>query len=166
MAELDPSEQDVLEKWGSDEAVYTFLQRELERINLKGFEGKLSLPQLQIKPMWLSRGFMGERHSAADYEPAEGDKPATIGVFSVVLLDERDARIALVHEMIHHWEMTVKEESPNCSYPMNVDEMIRQRFSDTMKEHLWRTAHSSRFISKSFEIAICLKISMRDLLFR
>jgi hypothetical protein len=164
--ELEPDLKVLLDKWGFEEVLYKFLESELKRINRNCFGGQLSLPRLQVKPMWLSRGLLGERRSGADYEPRNGDKPAVIGLFSIVLRDEHSARIALAHEMIHHWEMTTEEECHEWSYPKQVDEMIRQRFSNTTKEHVWRIGHSTRFIWKACEAAKSLGISVRDLLFR
>lgn len=164
--DLEPEDIAFLKKWGSEEIAYAFLQYEQKRINLECFEGRLSLPKLQIKPMGLSRGLFGERRSGAEYEPANGDRPAVIGLFSVVLLDERMARIALAHEMIHHWEMTIEEQCHEWSYPNYIDKMIRERFSGTTKQHIWRAGHSARFISKAYKAAKSLGISVRDLLFR
>jgi len=164
--EFEPDFEALLEKWGSEEAVSSFLQHQLERINNDCFNGRLALPQLQIKPMWLSRGLFGERRSGADYEPANGDKPAVIGLFPVILLDERSARIALAHEMIHHWEMTTEDKCHEWSYPERVDKIIQQRFSNANKEHLWRARHSARFIAKAHNVANSLSIPIRELLFR
>lgn len=166
MVELEEELKALLERWESEEAVYAFLESELERINIDCFGRHLSLPQLQIKPMWLSRGLLGERRSGADYEPANGDKPAVIGLFSVVLRDEHSARIALAHEMIHHWELTTEEECHEGAYPKQVDKMIRQHFSEMTKEHVWRIGHSARFIWKACEVAKLLGIFVRDLLFK
>jgi len=166
MMDLEPDLEALLETWGSEEAIYTFLEREIEGININCFDGRLSLPQVQVKPMWLSRGLLGERRSGADYEPANGDKPAVIGLFSVVLRDEHSARIALAHEMIHHWEMTTEEECHEGSYPKQVDKMIRQHFSEMTKEQVWRIGHSARFIWKACKGADSLDIPVRELLFR
>jgi len=111
---------------------------------------------------------MGERASStgAEYEPADIDRPAYICLFPVVLLDEREARNALVHEMIHHWEHTTKKENCNLSYPRHIDETIQGRFSDTTRERRWRAGHSDKFISKAYKVAKFLHISIRDLLFK
>jgi len=166
MMDLEPDLKALIEKWGSEGALYAFLESELEHINRDCFGKRLSLPKLQVKPMWLSRGLLGERHSGAEYEPADGNKSAVIGLFSVVPLDEHSTRIALAHEMIHHWEMTREEKCQEWSYPKQVNKMIRQHFSGTTKERIWRAAHSARFISKAHEVAKSLGISVWDLLFR
>ena len=164
--ELDPLEQAVLDKWGSEEAVYVFLERELEQINAQCFHGHLSLPRLQLKPMWLAKGLLGgEPFRGGDYDRATSEKPAEIGLFPVALVDKDRARIVLAHEMIHHWEVTTEEESDDWSYPSEVDEIIRQRFSGTMRERSWRAGHSIRFISKTCEVARCLDIPVGHLLF-
>ncbi len=163
--QFDPPEQAVLDKWGSEDTVYAFLQRELEEINVMCFGGTLTLPELQLKPMWLARGLMGERNSGADYEPAKENKPAQIGIFSVSLPEEHKTRIVLAHEMIHHWEMTSLEESSESSYPPEIDQTIKDRFPAEVRENSWRKGHSPRFISKACKVAGSLRISVRELLF-
>lgn len=166
MMELDSDIKTVLKRWGTEEAIYEFLQHTLEQVNLRCFEGQLSLPRLQIKPMWLSKGLFGERHSAADYEPASQENPAEIGIFPIALLNENVAQSALAHEIIHHWEMTTEKECYACSYPKEIDGIIKQHFSSTTRERSWCSAHSAQFISKACEVAGLLDISIKELLFR
>jgi hypothetical protein len=68
--DVDPEFQPILKKWGSEKGVYAFLRQQFDQINKDAFDGRLTMPDLLIKPMWLSKGLMGERNSGADYEPA------------------------------------------------------------------------------------------------
>ncbi len=162
--EADPELQAILEKWGSEDVAYEFLRKEFERINSDGFGGCLSVPHFQIKPIWLSRGLMGERNSLADYEPAEGNRPARIGIFTAALLDDDRLRRVLAHEMIHHWEHAIADDQ-NTGYPSQLDEMISDGFSDSVREDRWRRWHSPRFLSKAYSLAKLLDIVPRKLLF-
>jgi len=157
--------QAILKKWGSEDAAQEFLRREFEQINSKAFEGCLSLPNFVIKPMWLSKGLMGERNSGADYEPAEANHPAEIGMFTAVLLDEGLTRLALVHEMIHHWESTIAGDNESAEYPTAMDELISKHFSESLCERRWRLTHSRRFISKTCRVGQALNFPLDKLLF-
>jgi hypothetical protein len=107
---------------------------------------------------------MGERNSGGDYEPAEENKPAEIGVFTSYLRDEHIARRVLAHEMIHHWENTVADNEASY-YPDGIDLEISKCFSDRERERRWRSGHSKRFISKAYSVADSLGILARVLLF-
>jgi hypothetical protein len=155
----------ILRKWGSETAVYKFLKEEFERANASAFQGQLTLPKLQIKPMWLSSGLMGERNSGADYEPAEQNRPAEIGIFTAFLLDEDRTRLVLVHEMIHHWEQTLATDDENEDYPASLAKEIKEGFSDPRRERSWRGVHSERFIAKAYDVAKLLSIPPRTLLY-
>jgi hypothetical protein len=47
----DPEFKPLLEKWGSEKAVYAFLRKEFDRINRAAFGGSLEMPTLKINPM-------------------------------------------------------------------------------------------------------------------
>ncbi len=155
----------LIEKWGSEAAVYRFLDAEFERVNVAAFQSRLSAPHFQIKPMFLAHGLMGERHSGADYEPAEIGKRAEIGIFTVIFQDEGKTSQVLAHELIHHWEHTVAAEKEPTDYPATVDAEISRGFSDPQREHHWRNGHSRRFIAKACQVAQILGLPVRKLLF-
>jgi hypothetical protein len=137
--ELDPPEKAVLDKWGTEDAIYVFLQDELRIISKTCFDGVLSLPNLQIMPMWLSRGIMGETpNKGGHYEPPEADKAAQIVLFSSVLVEEEEAKLVLAHEMIHHWELTSSGGSDKVSYASEIDDLIKNRFPRQVDERRWR----------------------------
>jgi hypothetical protein len=94
----DPEFKPLLEKWGSEKAVHAFLKKKFDRINRAAFGGNLEMPTLQIKPM--------EQNATGNYAPAERHRPAVIGIFANVLMDEDTARRVLAHYIVHHWENT------------------------------------------------------------
>jgi hypothetical protein len=152
----DPEFKIALEKWGSEKAVYAFLRKEFDRINRAAFGGSLEMPELQIRPTELN--FTG------NYAPAERHRPAVIGIFTNVLMDESTARRVLAHYVIHHWENTLATDWDSEDYPASVDEEISKEFSTGYRERAWRSSHSRRFISKACDVAKSLSISTREIL--
>jgi hypothetical protein len=153
----DPEFKLVLEKWGSEKAVYAFLKKEFDRINRAGFGGSLEMPELQIGPM--------ELNSTGNYAPAERHRSAVIGIFTNVLMDEDAARRVLAHYVIHHWENTLATAWESEDYPATVDEEISKAFSTGYRERSWRSYHSRRFIAKACEVAKALSVPAREVLF-
>jgi hypothetical protein len=161
-----PFEQRVLEKWKSVKHVYAFLKREFDRINVLCFEGTLPLPLFQIKPMRLSRRPLEEFQGAATYQPAREDHPPEIALFPSVLLDREETKIALAHEIVHHWEWTTEEREDSETNLSEVDAILRERFSDPSQEKRWRSRHSDRFLTKIRRIAQALQRPVEDFLFK
>jgi Leucine-rich repeat (LRR) protein len=141
----DPEFKPLLEKWGSEKAVYAFLKKEFDRINRAAFGGSLEMPTLKINPM--------EPNSTCNYAPAERHRPAVIGIFTNVLMDEDAARRVLAHYVIHHLENTLATDWDSEDYPASVDEEISKGFETGYRERAWRSAHSRRFISKACDVA-------------
>lgn len=164
-AGLEPEFAALLKLWGSEEAIYQFLDGEATRINVVCFEGELTYPAFLIKPNWLSRGLFGDRHSAADYEPVQEDRPPQIGIFTNTLLSKRIAKKAIAHEMIHHWEQTLGSADTVYRYPKEVNKLIRKEFSNPTREKVWRNAHSTLFIAKALEVAKRLGQPAEELLY-
>jgi hypothetical protein len=152
----DPEFKLILEKWGSEKALYAFLKKEFDRINRAAFGGNLEMPELQIRPM--------EQNATGNYAPAERYRPAVIGIFTNVLMDEDTARRVLVHYIVHHWENTLATDWESEDYPASVDEEISKEFSTGYRERAWRSSHSRRFISKACDVAKSLSISTREIL--
>ena len=100
---LDPWEQQVLKKWKTMRLVYAYLDKELGRIQQRCFPKDLETPQVMVRRMKFSRSQHGG-HLGADYRPPINGRPARIGILPFLLLDKKDVRIALAHELIHHWE--------------------------------------------------------------
>jgi hypothetical protein len=165
MADLDPEFAEIFQIWQSEAAIYSFLNDEFTAHNCKIFDERLSPVRFQIKPMWLSHGLLGERNSGADYEPAEKDWAAVIGILTSCLRDQEKTRRVLVHEMIHHWETTVATDDEASDYPDSVDAEIAEGFSDPDRERRWRNGHTKRFIAKAYSTAETLGFPTRSLLF-
>ena len=161
----DPELEAVLEKWGSEDRAQECLKEEFNEINLKAFRGRLHLPRIWIKPMWLSKGLLGEQNAGGNYEPKEGNWLATISLFTAVLLEDDLRRRVLAHEMVHHWEPTIKEETESIDYPTSIDRTIAQRFSNPSGERSWRSRHSRTFIAKACCVARALGFPPEKLLF-
>ena len=153
----DPEFKLILEKWGSEKAVYAFLKKEFDRINRAAFGGSLEMPELQIGPM--------ELNSTGNYAPAQRYRPAVIGIYTSTLMDEDEARQVLAHYVIHHWENTLATDWDSEDYPASVDEEISNHFPTGYRERAWRSAHSKRFISKAYDVAKNLSIPAREVLF-
>lgn len=158
---LGSPERAVLEKWGSEDILYEFLNRELWQINIVGFNNSLSLPKIQAKPEFLSRGIMGEylgSRAGGDYIPSENERPAEIGIFSSVLIDEEMTRLVLAHEMTHHWDYEVRQKGYLKPYPESIDQYLEKRFETPLKLRSWRSRHHRDFISKAIEVSDLLGI--------
>jgi len=163
---LSPIEQEVLKKWKSTKRLYAFLERELKRINRECFAGHLSLPSLQLLRMKYSYDLLGEGFVGAYYVPPQDDRPAQIGIYPWVLTSEADARLALAHELVHHWEWQHREHGPGLLSPRPVHFLVRRQFSSPEKQYHWQLAHSFRFLAKAAEVARSLGIPMQDFLFK
>jgi len=160
-AEFEP----IMNRWGSEEAIYSFLESEFERINRESFTSQLTKPEFEIRPMSAREPF-APRPAGGEYLPPKKDWPAVIALYSVCLLEESVARHALAHEMIHHWEVTSKEPESESAYPEAIDDSIRERFLKSAREGRWRAAHSHRFISKACQVGDSLGVPVQGLLFK
>lgn len=165
MGGLNAFEQAVLQKWKTLKHVYTFMKRELEKINELCFGGGLSIPQVALKPLHLSRKPLEEFASCAYYAPASGDKAAEIGLFPNILLSRRKAKVALAHEMVHHWEWTAPEGKEEDAAQI-AEKTVERLFPKHRERQRWRRHHSARFLSKASLVAAILKIPLSDFLVR
>lgn len=163
---LYPVEQSVIKEWKSLKTLHAFLVNEFERINNNFFAGALPLVQIRIKRTWFKRGLLGREQPIANYDQSTEEDPAKISLFPGALLSERDARTALVHEMIHHWEATTDEviESPSC--PTEINRVISKRHANKKREQKWRATHSPQFIQKACAVAAKLGVASEELLFK
>src|SRR4030095_10804952 len=151
--------------WGSEENLYDFLEQQVRELCPLICGLVPPVPVVQVKPSWLARGLFGGHHAAADYEPEERDQPARISVFPSILHDRALVRVAITHELIHHWEH-LESDVDELFYPAEADKIIAEKYSDPARERTWRSGHSRRFIAKAANIADELKLSLRDILFR
>lgn len=165
MGGLHSIEQTVLKEWKSTKAIHSFLQEEFERINGICFDGQLALPRFQVKRIWLPRGIRGGERIVAHYVPASRGHQARISLYPHALLSEQNARAALAHELIHHWEATIVEDGSSISYPPVVNQIIAKRFPDQKTEQKWRKSHSIQFIAKVSKVSRALGLSFMELIF-
>jgi hypothetical protein len=155
----------VLADWGGEDSLYRFLEAQLAELCPIVCGTAAPPPRLQVKLSFLRKGPMGERSSGADYEPEEGEFPATIGIFPVILQNEEKLRRVLAHELIHHWEHLGSPGVELLSYPPEADAIIDARFRDGPHNTRWRSGHSKSFISKAAAVAAILEVPLADLLF-
>jgi len=165
MGGFGPYEKEVLRRWRSVQHIYTFLKREFERLNQTFFEGLLKPTAFQIHPMRLSKRPLAEHLGAAFYRPARPEDPAEIGIFPNVLLDRDETRIALAHEMVHHWEWTSPEED-RFELPPEIEAILTENLKSPSRAEAWRRHHSPRFLHKIGEIAQGLQIPVGKFLFK
>jgi len=151
--------------WGSEKSLYSFLEAEATILCKLICGDKTSVPPIQVMPTCFSKGLMGENARSAQYDPEEDDYLPTITLFPSALTDRQIARIALSHELIHHWEQTVKDQKRVEFYPAEVDDCIKARFRDSNRESFWRSGHSRRFIAKAAEVAKVLNAPLDKMLF-
>lgn len=151
--------------WGSEENLYDFLEQQVRELCPLICGLVPPVPVVQVKPSWLACGLFGGHHAAADYEPGERDHPATISIFPSIIHDYALVRVAIAHELIHHWEHSESDVN-ELSYPLEADKIIAEKYLDPARERIWRSGHSQRFIAKAAETANELKVPLSDILFR
>jgi hypothetical protein len=162
---MSDDEAVVLAKWGSWDALDAHLDRLVTELLPIVCGHNAPVPAVQVKPTWLARGLLGGQHSGADYEPAEEQRPAVIGLFPAVLTDEALLRVVVTHELVHHWEHLGAHGTDEPSSPDAAAAIIAAHFTDTQRERRWRAGHSSHFIAKASSVAATLGVQLRQLLF-
>lgn len=163
---LSPIEQQVLKRWKSVRRLVRFLERELKGINRECFGDKLSLPTIQLLRMKYCRDLLSGGYVGAYYRPSHGNLPAEIGIYPLVLTDAREARIALAHEMVHHWEWQHRHTAAGYVCPAKAHYFVRRQFPEPEQKYQWRLSHSFQFLGKASEVAEKLGISLREFLFK
>lgn len=164
--ELESEFEFLLEKWGSEERIYEFLQHQAGQLAELIFVNPVAVPNLQILPSWLKCGIIGEHPKAAGtYDPGEEDQKAEIGIFATTLMDEDRSRRVLAHELIHHWEYSSGDVATADRYPSDIDNLISEAFESKAREAIWRVGHSRRFIAKASRVAEALGVPVKKLLF-
>ncbi len=159
-------EQEVLKQWKSIRRLYTFLEKEFQRVNRECFNDRLPLPSFHLKRMRFSRDIFGGGYIGATYRPPGIEEKAQIGFFPIVLLNKDDTLTALAHEMVHHWEWIQRERGGHCFLQPEVENMILRQFPDSDQHYGWRLGHSFQFIAKASEVAQTLKLPLKEFLFK
>lgn len=163
---LSPVEQEVLKKWKSSRRLYAFLEREFRRLNRECFQGGLPPLSIQLLRMKYSWDLLAEGYVGAYYIPPQGEKSAEIGMYPLVLTSADDARIALAHEMVHHWEWQHRHHPLRAVCPAPAHYLVKRQFPSAEKQYHWRLAHSFQYLAKAGEVAKTLGISFREFLFK
>jgi hypothetical protein len=163
---LHPLEQEVLKKWLSFRRLYTFLEREFQRINRICFKGRLPQALFHLNRLKFSRDVMSGGVVGATYKPPKSDSFAQMEFFPIVLLNRHDTLTALVHEMLHHWEWVQGDRSGQAMVPFEIHELTHSQFADPEKEYSWRLGHSAKYLAKAGEVAAILQLPVKELLFK
>lgn len=163
---LHPIEQEILKRWKSFRRLFTFLEREYRLFNRKCFHGRLPQAHFDLKRMKFSWDPVGGAFVGAVYRPPQEERLARIEFSPLVLLDKQDLRIALAHEMVHHWEWVHPESGRSNFYSIEIRDLSRQRFPQPEREYDWRLAHSSKFLAKARDVAEVLQLPIEDFLFK
>lgn len=166
MGGFSPDEQEVLRRWKSLKHIHAFLKREFNLLNRLCFESRLSLPVFRLPPMRLSRRPLENHRGAAFYRPAHRESPAEIGIFPHLLLNREETRIALAHEMAHHWEWSLPEEKEPEAVCVEVKSLLEENLQDAFQAENFQRHHSSRFLGKIQQIARSLQIPVGKFLFK
>ena len=155
----------ISEVWGSEDALRSVLQSEVRRLCRLVCGPKSKSPAIDLRPSLMSNGVLPSNSGlrSAEYEPANGGE-ATIILFPSACTDKGILTVAIAHELIHHWELTVPPKRRAQEYPQAAEELIRSAFKDRTKERIWRSGHSAKFVSKAVDIARKLEISLLRML--
>ncbi len=159
-------EQEVLKRWKSIRRLYTFLEKEASRINRECFGGKLPMPSIRLRRMKFCRDILSDGYVGAYYGPPNSDRNAEISLFPIVLLDKKDALIALAHEMVHHWEWLQGHRRSDVVYPLEIQGIVQRQFPEPERQYDWRLAHSARYLAKATEVASILHLPIKEFLFK
>lgn len=155
----------AMKKWEDQDNLEKILKKDLNTINCKCFNGKLPKIEIDIAPMWVSRGLFGERVAMGEYRPQEDSYSARITIFTCALLEDNIRFMAISHEMIHHWEFSNPEAEGIETYPAEVESLVTTLFKTEYKRQHWCSAHSPRFCYKAIEVSKILNLPLTTLLF-
>jgi len=160
----DPDYNALLAEWGTEEALQTHIEKLVAVLCPMICGRHAAVPVVELRPGCFARGLFGERSAGAEYEAAEGCRPATIGVYPRVFRRRDLLEPVLAHELIHHWEHLGADGAETLSYPDEADAKIAEKYGDKQQAR-WRAAHSRAFVAKSAAIANALARPLEILLF-
>lgn len=126
------------------------------------------MPVLDTRSAWTAaRGLLGEFAAGTEYRPAERGREATIVIQRAILADPVLARVALAHELVHHWEHLLGGAGGGPSgHPPEVEALVLRVITDRLRERRWRERHSPRFTAKTLAVSGRLHLPLAALLFR
>lgn len=127
-----------------------------------------SVPVLETRSAWTAaRGLLGEYTVGTEYRPAERGRPATIVVPRAVLGEPELARVALAHELVHHWEHRLEGPGDGPSgYPPEIEALVLRFIPDRLRARRWRERHTPRFAANALAVSDRLHVPLAALLFR
>jgi hypothetical protein len=119
---------------------------------------------------WSSaRGLLGEYAGGAEYRRAERGREAAIVVHQSIIADPELLRLALAHELLHHWEHVVASDTvgaPPEGYPPEVGALVRRLLPDALRQRRWLERHSPRYVAQARTVCARLGIPLEAVLFR
>lgn len=164
-SDLEDDLRRIIDAWGSEQALHEFLDNEARTLTLSICGPETEVPDVQVLPSFLANGLLGGgRRRSGEYQPPSGDNVALISLFPSACENKELSRIALAHELIHHWEITASATAADLPYPQNADFLIGTLFPNPTHERRWREAHSRRFVGKAAVVAEMLDISLERML--
>jgi hypothetical protein len=78
-------------------------------------------------------------------------------------------RVALAHELLHHWEHVVAHDAvgtPPQRYPADVEALVRRLLPDALRQRRWIERHSPRYVIQARTVCAQLGIPLEPMLFR
>jgi phosphoribosyl-AMP cyclohydrolase len=156
----------INEVWGSEDALRTFLRSEVIRLLPIVCGDNFAIPTVDLRPTLMAKGVLPTNSGlrSGEYEPAEGDSPATIVLFPSVCADRESVSIAIAHELVHHWELSHPSSENVLEYPEEAEEVIHGAFKSAEKQRRWKAGHSAGFVTKAITVAKDLDVSLLNLL--
>lgn len=126
------------------------------------------VPDLQPRSAWTAaRGLLGEYSAGTEYRRAERGRDASIVIHQTVLAEPALLTVALAHELLHHWEHLLYNQTELCrgGHPPDVEALRTRLLPDALRQRRWCERHSPRYIAKARSACAHLGVSLETLLF-
>jgi hypothetical protein len=151
--------------WGSEALAIQALQSQAQELCQQICGKHASIPEIQIRPSMMAYGtIIRSGLRSAEYEPSDDGSTPIIALFPSALDNKDLARIAIAHELIHHWENECDTADSKRAYPTEADTILASIFSSEAKMKKWRSGHSKIFIAKAAEVAKLINASLQQML--
>ena len=155
----------IKQHWGSENSLNVFLDAEVRRLCPLICGSDAPLPRVQLVPTFMEGGLLGGTRRGGEYEPHDGNFPATVSILPSMATDKASVTRVLAHELVHHWEHLRARGVSALTYPAHADGVIAARFRHSGRESRWRGGHSRDFIAKLHAVGQTLGEDLRELLF-
>ena len=116
-----------------------------------------------------ARGLLGEYAAGTEYRRAERGREAAIVVHQSLVADPGLLRLALAHELLHHWEHVVADDPGRAAperYPAEVEALVRRLLPDALRQRRWLERHSPRYVAQARTVCARLGLPLEAMLFR